>query len=197
MKVALVGGPAYFALRRPPRTSDDLARHSGVQYRLAVGGGMLACPLYGNGKTRRITVAGPLMVNDADGHARGSRQARHRTHAGSLGRTVSVSATTGPSAGGLVAIVRGILRLLSWASACPGQPARLHRHTPRRPQLGAGRGFTQEPLYPRLSDPKSRQESPSSATTSTQIKNCMTWQTRPARSPPPRPTRVQPPSTLH
>jgi DNA-binding transcriptional LysR family regulator len=33
MKIAVVGAPAYFARRRPPRTPDDLARHSCVQYR--------------------------------------------------------------------------------------------------------------------------------------------------------------------
>ena len=34
MKVAVVGSPAYFARRRPPRTPDDLASHSCIQYRL-------------------------------------------------------------------------------------------------------------------------------------------------------------------
>ena len=38
MKVAIVAAPAYFARRRPPRTPEDLARHSCVQYRLAAGG---------------------------------------------------------------------------------------------------------------------------------------------------------------
>src|ERR1700720_2294376 len=33
MKIAVVGAPSYFAKRRPPRTPDDLARHSCVQYR--------------------------------------------------------------------------------------------------------------------------------------------------------------------
>jgi DNA-binding transcriptional LysR family regulator len=66
MKMALVGAPAYFALRRPPRTPDDLARHSCVQYRLAEGTGTLMWPLLQNGKTRRITVEGRVMVNDAN-----------------------------------------------------------------------------------------------------------------------------------
>jgi DNA-binding transcriptional LysR family regulator len=66
MKMALVGAPAYFALRRPPRTPDDLARHSCVQYRLAEGTGTLVWPLLQNGKTRRITVEGRVMVNDAN-----------------------------------------------------------------------------------------------------------------------------------
>jgi DNA-binding transcriptional LysR family regulator len=34
MRVTVVGAPVYFARRRPPRTPDDLARHSCVQYRL-------------------------------------------------------------------------------------------------------------------------------------------------------------------
>ena len=33
MKVAVVGAPSYFARRRAPRTPDDLALHSCVQYR--------------------------------------------------------------------------------------------------------------------------------------------------------------------
>ena len=35
IKVAMVGAPAYFARRRPPRTPEDLARHNCVQYRAA------------------------------------------------------------------------------------------------------------------------------------------------------------------
>jgi DNA-binding transcriptional LysR family regulator len=66
MKIALVGAPAYFARRRQPRAPDDLARHSCVQYRLALGGGTFVWPLVRNGKTRRITVDGRVMVNDAD-----------------------------------------------------------------------------------------------------------------------------------
>jgi DNA-binding transcriptional LysR family regulator len=65
IKVAIVGAPAYFARRRPPRTPEDLARHNCVQYRVA-GGGVLGWPLTRNGKTRRISVHGQAMVNDAD-----------------------------------------------------------------------------------------------------------------------------------
>jgi DNA-binding transcriptional LysR family regulator len=64
MKLAVVGAPAYFARRRPPRTPDDLGRHSGVQYRVAGDGGTLVWPLARNGKTRRLSVNGRLMVND-------------------------------------------------------------------------------------------------------------------------------------
>jgi hypothetical protein len=64
-KVAIVGAPAYFARRRPPRTVDDLARHSCVQYRQTVDGHVVGWPLLLNGKTRRISVDGQVMVNDA------------------------------------------------------------------------------------------------------------------------------------
>src|SRR6266436_395478 len=37
MKVAVVGAPGYFARRQRPRTPEDLARHSCVQYRRASG----------------------------------------------------------------------------------------------------------------------------------------------------------------
>src|SRR4029077_1783389 len=42
MKIAVVGAPPYFAKRRPPRTPDDLARHSCVQYRMAADGEVFA-----------------------------------------------------------------------------------------------------------------------------------------------------------
>jgi DNA-binding transcriptional LysR family regulator len=64
-KLAIVGAPAYFARRRPPRTVDDLARHSCVQYRRTVDGRTVGWPLIRNGKTQRISVEGQVTVNDA------------------------------------------------------------------------------------------------------------------------------------
>jgi DNA-binding transcriptional LysR family regulator len=64
MKIAVVGAPAYFARRRPPRTPDDLARHSCIQYRLAGDGAVLAWSLERNRKSRRIAVDGQVIVND-------------------------------------------------------------------------------------------------------------------------------------
>jgi DNA-binding transcriptional LysR family regulator len=64
-KLAVVGAPVYFARRSPPRTVDELARHSCVQYRLTVDGRALAWPLLRNGTTQRISVDGRVMVNDA------------------------------------------------------------------------------------------------------------------------------------
>ena len=66
MKIAVVGAPAYFARRRPPRTPDDLARHSCVQYRRAAEGDALVWPFERNRKSRRISVDGRVMVNETD-----------------------------------------------------------------------------------------------------------------------------------
>jgi DNA-binding transcriptional LysR family regulator len=61
MKVAVVGAPAYFARRPAPRTPDDLADHSCIQYRW--GDSMFAWPLQRNGKSQRISVRGSVTVN--------------------------------------------------------------------------------------------------------------------------------------
>jgi DNA-binding transcriptional LysR family regulator len=66
MKIAVVGAPAYFARQRPPRTPDDLARHSCVQYRREADGNVLLWQFERNRKSRRISVDGRVMVNDAD-----------------------------------------------------------------------------------------------------------------------------------
>jgi DNA-binding transcriptional LysR family regulator len=66
MRVTVVGAPAYFARRRPPRTPDDLARHSCVQYRLASDGAMFEWAFERDGKSRRLAVDGRVTVNDPD-----------------------------------------------------------------------------------------------------------------------------------
>ena len=66
MKVAAVGAPTYFGRRRPPRTPDDLARHSCVQYRRAADGDVFAWPFERNRRARRISVDGRVMVDDPD-----------------------------------------------------------------------------------------------------------------------------------
>jgi DNA-binding transcriptional LysR family regulator len=63
MKVAIVGAPAYFARRRPPRMPDDLARHSCVQYRRAAEGDVFKWAFKLNRKSQQISVDGRLMVN--------------------------------------------------------------------------------------------------------------------------------------
>jgi len=68
MKIAVVGAPTYFSQRRPPpRTPDDLARHSCVQYRQAADGDVFAWQFERNRKLRRrVSVDGRVMVNDID-----------------------------------------------------------------------------------------------------------------------------------
>jgi DNA-binding transcriptional LysR family regulator len=66
LKMAVVGAPSYFAQRNRPRTPDDLARHSCVQYRRHADGVVFDWPFERNGKSRKISVDGRVMVNDAD-----------------------------------------------------------------------------------------------------------------------------------
>jgi DNA-binding transcriptional LysR family regulator len=66
MRVAVVGAPAYFARRRRPRTPEDLARHSCVQYRRAGDGTVFEWPFERNRKTQRISGDGRVMVNDPE-----------------------------------------------------------------------------------------------------------------------------------
>jgi DNA-binding transcriptional LysR family regulator len=66
LKVAVVGAPSYFARRPPPRTPDDLARHTCVQYRRAADGVAYEWPFERNGKSRKISVGGQVMVNVPD-----------------------------------------------------------------------------------------------------------------------------------
>jgi DNA-binding transcriptional LysR family regulator len=66
MRVVVVGAPAYFARRQPPRTPDDLPRHSCIQYRRAADGIMFEWAFERDGKSRRISVDGRIIVNDTD-----------------------------------------------------------------------------------------------------------------------------------
>ena len=61
MKVVVVGAPAYFARRPAPRTPDDLAHHSCIQYRW--GDSAFVWPFQRNGESLRISVRGPVTVN--------------------------------------------------------------------------------------------------------------------------------------
>jgi DNA-binding transcriptional LysR family regulator len=64
MRAAIVGAPGYFERRRPPRTIDDLTSHSCIQYRLAIGGATVPWPFERNGRTKRMSLAGGVTVND-------------------------------------------------------------------------------------------------------------------------------------
>jgi DNA-binding transcriptional LysR family regulator len=66
MKVAVVGAPKYFERRRPPRTIDDLASHSCIQYRFTTDGATVPWTFERNGKTRRMSLKGSVTVNVPD-----------------------------------------------------------------------------------------------------------------------------------
>jgi DNA-binding transcriptional LysR family regulator len=66
MKVAVVGAPKYFERRRPPRTIDDLASHSCIQYRFTADGATVPWTFERNGKTKRVSLAGGVTVNVPD-----------------------------------------------------------------------------------------------------------------------------------
>jgi DNA-binding transcriptional LysR family regulator len=72
VKIAVVGAPAYFAGRRPPRTPDDLASHSCIQYRLGAKGPLHKWNFERNGKSHQVAVAGRLTVNNPDLALRGA-----------------------------------------------------------------------------------------------------------------------------
>jgi DNA-binding transcriptional LysR family regulator len=66
MKVAVVGAPSYFAQHPRPRTPDDLARHSCVEYRRGAEGAVYEWEFERSGKSRKVSVSGRVMVNDPD-----------------------------------------------------------------------------------------------------------------------------------
>ena len=70
MKVAVVGAPTYFARRRPPRTPEDLARHSCVEYRRMVDGALFAWPFERNGASLLIAASGRVTVNNPNSAVR-------------------------------------------------------------------------------------------------------------------------------
>jgi DNA-binding transcriptional LysR family regulator len=87
MKVAVVGAPTYFARRELPRTPDDLVHHSCVQYRRAAGA-VYEWPFERDGKSRRISLDGRVMVNDMDLAVRAA--------ADGLGIAYTIEALAGP-----------------------------------------------------------------------------------------------------
>jgi DNA-binding transcriptional LysR family regulator len=66
MKVAVVGAPQYFERRRPPRTPDDLASHSCIEYRFTTDGPTVPWTFERNGKKKRISLKSGVTVNVPD-----------------------------------------------------------------------------------------------------------------------------------
>jgi hypothetical protein len=65
MKVAVVAAPTYFARCPPPRTPDDLGHHECIQFRRGSDGAIFDWAFERSGRSRRISGAGRLTVNDA------------------------------------------------------------------------------------------------------------------------------------
>jgi DNA-binding transcriptional LysR family regulator len=64
MRVAVVGAPGYFAHRPLPRTPDDLRNHDCIQFRRGSHGSVCDWTFGPGGRSRHISVAGRLTVND-------------------------------------------------------------------------------------------------------------------------------------
>ena len=151
MKVAVVGAPAYFARRRPPRAPDDLAQHSCIQFRRAGDGTVFVWPFERNRQSRRLSVDGRVMVNDPDLAVRAAVDG--------LGIAYTIEALAEPflRSGQLVRVledwsptVRRIVPVLSRAPPGSGHITRPHRHDPLRP-LEAGQELAEESIYEVLS----------------------------------------------
>lgn len=66
LRMAVVGSPAYFAGRPPPRTPHDLTRHACINLRLPTRGGLYAWEFEKDGRELRVRVDGQLVFNDAE-----------------------------------------------------------------------------------------------------------------------------------
>ena len=152
LKVAVVGAPSYFARRSRPLTPDDLVHHSCVQYRRDADGVVLEWPFERNGKSRKISVKGQVMVNDPDLAVRTAVDGLGIAYIDrSSGRTVPALRTAGPRAGGLDANLRGTLSALSESPAGSGRSARPYRYDSGGTGPGSDWEFARESLYGGLS----------------------------------------------
>jgi DNA-binding transcriptional LysR family regulator len=65
-RVAYVGSPGYFSRRRPPRSPEDLTRHSCIRYGHDMAPVSGRWPFERNGEPLEVPVTGPLTVNLPD-----------------------------------------------------------------------------------------------------------------------------------
>jgi DNA-binding transcriptional LysR family regulator len=66
IKIAVVGSPIYFAGRPPPRSPEDLASHSCIQYRSGANGPLAKWQFEHSGKAQQVAVAGRVTVNSPE-----------------------------------------------------------------------------------------------------------------------------------
>jgi DNA-binding transcriptional LysR family regulator len=65
MRMAVVGAPAYFAKRPPPRTPHDLTAHDCINLRLPTYGGLYAWEFEKDGHELKVRVEGQLVFNSS------------------------------------------------------------------------------------------------------------------------------------
>ncbi|SHJ22030.1 DNA-binding transcriptional regulator, LysR family [Roseomonas rosea] len=65
LRMEVVGAPAYFAARPPPRTPQELTGHACINIRLPTLGGVYAWEFEKDGREIRVHVEGPLVFNVA------------------------------------------------------------------------------------------------------------------------------------
>ena len=63
MRMAVVGAPAYFARKAPPRVPQDLTGHACINLRLPTHGGLIAWEFEKDGRELRVRVDGQLVFN--------------------------------------------------------------------------------------------------------------------------------------
>jgi DNA-binding transcriptional LysR family regulator len=63
MRMAVVGAPGYFAMRKRPRMPQDLTAHNCINLRLPTYGGLYAWEFEKNGRELKVRVEGQLVLN--------------------------------------------------------------------------------------------------------------------------------------
>jgi DNA-binding transcriptional LysR family regulator len=66
LRMAVVGSPAYFRGRKPPRTPQDLADHRCINLRFLTAGGLYAWDLEKGGRELHVRVDGQLVFNNVN-----------------------------------------------------------------------------------------------------------------------------------
>ncbi|MDQ8726626.1 LysR family transcriptional regulator [Bradyrhizobium sp. LHD-71] len=64
MRMAVVGAPAYFKQRKPPKKPQDLTEHSCINLRLPTYGGIYAWEFEKRGRELKVRTEGPLVFNN-------------------------------------------------------------------------------------------------------------------------------------
>jgi DNA-binding transcriptional LysR family regulator len=65
MRMAVVGAPAYFAERKPPKAPQDLTNHNCINLRLPTHGGLYAWEFEKHGREMNVRVDGQLILGTA------------------------------------------------------------------------------------------------------------------------------------